>query len=473
MADIASTRKLLEVPPSFRVNHPWDVPSLVAAAALEAHFLRGVELPDDALVFICETVLRVAEGEASPRLYEYEDTYFEQGADRSAARVLPLLLMPSAERIRSIGEGADQLAVLERASLAGFNLAHSIPNEVRLHLARGLDHLWESPCYEGGSCHHVIGLHLATEMMRDCVIGNWNPNTGVRQVILLDEPLAKTLADTSGDSILTSRLDAAIRALSPAATADVCISNVARDLLNVLLDAQRRSLLSGEEDDRDSRGTHSIISARALLNLAQHGDDAVIFEHIDGYADNPALLGTFLRALSAAAEETSERAAAAQRLWPEVIDYVMGLHHGGHTPFEEGLHGEMALAALLPNTATGFSYLYREIRDQPITWWKPLDLRRQVEDWLTFATGSGVCVDQLLLFLRALPLEEQARLGIPWIWQLVLANPSKVVNRSSILTTWLIEIRSAAGDANLLAQWQQVVDALVVEGVSRLAPYSD
>ena len=41
------------------------------------------------------------------------------------------------------------------------------------------------------------------------------------------------------------------------------------------------------------------------------------------------------------------------------------------------------------------------------------------------------------------------------------------------LTPWLIEIRPAAVDAGLLAKWQEVVDAMVVAGDSRLAPYSD
>ena len=39
--------------------------------------------------------------------------------------------------------------------------------------------------------------------------------------------------------------------------------------------------------------------------------------------------------------------------------------------------------------------------------------------------------------------------------------------------TWLIDMRSLVVDAGLLAKWQQVVDALVVEGVTQLAPYSE
>ena len=95
-ADIDSARMLLENPTSLSAHHPWEVPALVAAAALEAHLLHRVDIPDDALSFATDTVLRVSEGEASPGPYEFEGTYFEQGADRSAARALPLLLMPAA-----------------------------------------------------------------------------------------------------------------------------------------------------------------------------------------------------------------------------------------------------------------------------------------------------------------------------------------------------------------------------------------
>jgi hypothetical protein len=56
---------------------------------------------------------------------------------------------------------------------------------------------------------------------------------------------------------------------------------------------------------------------------------------------------------------------------------------------------------------------------------------------------------------------------------LVLPNPDDVAHRSYLLSSWLIEIRSAAADAGLLNDWQRVVDALVVAGVSKLTPYSE
>ena len=472
-ADIASARKLLKSPPSLSFHHPWDVPTLVAAAALEACLLRRVNVPDDALAFAVDTVLRVAEGEASPRPYEFKETYFEEGADRSAARVLPLLLMPTAAHIRAIVDGADGLGTFKRVSAASLNLVQAVANEVRLHLGRGLDHLWAAPCVQDRPCHHQVGWQIASETMRDCAVSGWSPDTGVRSVIVLHEPLAESLANVADESILPFRLDAAIRALAFAASANICVSTHAHVLLMVLLAAQRRSLLKHKHADMDNRGTHTLVTARALLTLAQHGEDAATYEHINAYADNSALLGNLLRALSAAAGETPDRAATARRIWPNVIRHVLNLNNSGHAPFQDRHDGELALAALVPNAASETSYLYRELQEKPITWWEPLALRSEVETWLATAAGNATCVDQLISFLSVLTTEDQARIGVPWVATLVLADPARIANRTFMLTTWLIEIRSAAAAVELSARWQQVVDALVVEGVTRLAPYSE
>ena len=473
MADLESARMLLEIPPKLSAHHPWDVPALVAAAALNAYLLRGVDVPDDALALAVHTVLRISEGEASPRLYEFEGTYFEQGADRSAARVLPLLLMPSAANLRAIVDGADGLQTLKRVSAAGFNLARALADEVRLHLARGLDYLWATPCVRDGGCHHQVGWEIATATMRDCALGGWNPSAGVRSLIALDGPPAESLAKIADDSILAHRLDAAIRALAPAATANICVSTSAYNLLIDLLAAQRRSLLFYDRNDMDNRGTHSLVSARAMLTLAQHGDDTAIYAHIDAYADNATHLSNLLRALSAAAEETPERAEVARQVWPSVIRHVLELHNNGHTPFQEKFYGEMALAALIPNVASEYAYLYREIQEKPIVWWHPLALQHEVDAWLATAVGKSQCVDQLISFLRLLTQEDQARLGLPRVSTLVLGNPGEITKGSFFLADWLIETRSAAAAVGLSARWQQVVDALVVEGVARLAPYSE
>ena len=303
--------------------------------------------------------------------------------------------------------------------------------------------------------------------------GSWDPDVERRSVVALKEPVTESLANTDDDSILSFRLDAAIRALAPAAMANICVSTRARVLLLALLAAQRRSLLSHEHDNMDNRGSHTLVSARALLTLAEHGDDATIYAHINAYADNSALLGNLLRALSAAAEETPERAATARRIWPNVVRHVLELNDSGHAPFRDHHYSDMALAALMPNAAHEVSYLYREVQDGPIAWWEPLALRSEVEAWLAAAAGRAICVDQLIIFLGVLAPEDQVRAGLPWVATLVLKDPARIAGRSYMLPTWLIEMRSAAVDAGLLASWQEIVDALVVAGVTRLAPYSE
>ena len=471
--DIVTAQRLIANRSSAVLRDPWDAAALVAAAALKAHVLHDVQLSNDALSFAVDTILRIGEGEVGVRPDEVEAAYFEQGADRSVGRTLPLLLLASAAGFRMVAGQAGGRTTVDRAVRAGLRLARSTVYEVRLHLARGLDHVWESPCVHEGQCHHEIGVRLATETMRDSVFGRWNRHTGRRDIVDLEEPLGESLATAEDKSILPGRLDAAIRAMAPASMADICISGRAHALLPALFSAQRRALLTQEQYHADPRGTHALVTGRALLTLARNGDAEEIYRYIDACADNAVLLGNLLRALAATGEESAEWAAIAQRLWPWIVRHVLGLIDSGHKPFPRGFHGDMALAALLPNPTHEVSYLYRELRGEPITWWKPLLLRREVEEWIPLAQGRATCVDQLIVFVDALSSKEKIHIGLPWITDLVLPDPNGIAAGSVMISTWLIEQRPAAVETDLLAVWQQIVDALVVAGVTRLAPYSD
>ena len=494
-ADLVTARELLENPPAVSPVDLHDVAALVAAAALEAHFAGCVDLSTELVEFAADALLRIGEGEVGPREYEIASTYFEQGADRSAARALPVLLLPVAAPLRGIVDHTGKESTpgrfaavpflrrfflrrgggrppVDRVTAASANLARAVANEVRLHLARGLDRLWDAPCVEEGDCHHEIGLRLATETMRDCVLGDYDPQAAKRPVLTLDEPVAASLGRTGDKLVLVHRLDGAIRALAPAAAASICVSTRARELLTALLETQRQSLLSHEHDSIDNRGTHTLVSARALLTLAERGDATALYAHIDAYADTSALLANLLRALSAAAEEAPGRAETARRIWPAIMRHVFELNDAGHATFEDDHYGDLALAALLPNTAASFMYLYREIQDKPITWWKPLELEQEIESWLALAAGNAICLEQLIFFLSELTPEDQTRTGLPWVATLVLADPGHVATRSPACSNWLIKTHTAAIEAGLEAQWQQVVDTLAVAGAWQLARYS-
>lgn len=472
-ADIAVARRLFDDARSSGADSSWDAAALVAATALEVHFVNGTDVSMEALSFAADTVLRIGECEAGLRSFDVEETYFEDGADRSAGRALPLLLLPIATKLRALVGRGGETTMFDRTARACIRLAGAVPNEVRLHLGRGLDHVWDAPCAEAGSCHHEVGLQIATEAMRDCVVGRWDAGIGRRALVELEEPLAQSIANAEGDSIVPSRLDAAIRALAPASMAATCVSARARALLLALLAAQRRSLLSGEGDNRDQRGSHTLVSARALLTLGEDGDDSATYEHIDAYADNSALLGALLRALSAAAEETSRRAETARRIWTGLMRHLLESGVKESAVFRDHYHGVRTVAALIPNAVPENRYLYPEIRAKPIPWWQPVAWRSEIEAWLELAAGKAECVDQLLGFLRVLTAEDQVRTGLPWVAGLALADTARVARGTYLLPQWLIDTRSAAVDASLEALWQEVVDALVVEGVGQLAPYSE
>ena len=184
-ADLETARELLEQPPSFSVYDPLDTAALVAAAALEAYFLNACDLPHDALSFAAKTVLQIGEGAVEPRPSEYEGTLFDQGADRSVARALPLLLLPGSAPIRAIVGKGGQETTIERVLAAGLNLARAVASEVRLYLVQRLDHVWEAACANDDRCHHELALSLVTSTLRDCIAGPWVPDTdtGRRTVV--------------------------------------------------------------------------------------------------------------------------------------------------------------------------------------------------------------------------------------------------------------------------------------------------
>lgn len=84
--------------------------------------------------------------------------------------------------------------------------------------------------------------------------------------------------------------------------------------------------------------------------------------------------------------------------------------------------------------------------------------------------------DGHLIFAVGLDRAARIRHGsncVLWMGRLVLANSAGAARGSRILAAWLVEMRPLAFDAQLSKSWQNVVDALIVEGVTRLAQYSD
>lgn len=484
-SDLGAARRLIEQPSTVGVSSPLEAPALVAAAALEARLTRNIDIAEEDVTFAAEMVPGVIDSIDPRQHLEFEESFFERGANRSAARALPLLLLPDAAPI--LARLRDRTGPMnhERMVQAGLKLAGFGPGEVRMQLARGLDHLWAAPCAIASPCHHESGWLLATETMRDCVLGDWIPGSGTRQLESLDDPLGESLAAVDGHSIQYLRLDAAMRALAPAAIASICISDRAAELLAKLFEAQRRALLSharAESDggsvvivggDVDERSAHTLVAARALLILEPVNRDAALGDFVDEYVQAPHLLAKLIMALSAAGEESPERAEAAREVWPNLIRRVLEVHSAGHDLAGDWQYGNSVLDALIPTPTSTYHFLYRETEGEPIHWWRPLALRTHIDELLATGGTSSSCPNRIIEFFQAVDPEDQARLGLPWILPLVRADPDNVCTYSSLLRMWLPEIQHAATTVGLQSVWQAIVDDLVVVGDLELAPYSE
>ena len=233
-SDLVTARSLVEDPPSASATGEWDTAALVAAAALEAHLVSNVPVAEGGIEFSVETILRIGEAVTPTDDLEFSGSMFEQGADRTAASAIPLLLLPQAAELREHAD-AQTDGEASRCLAAARRLARGVADETRLHLAQGLDPLWTTPC-AGDPCHHKLALGLAIASMRDCAICDWDNAAQRHRVRVISDPVEQQLAEVADDDLLVLRLDAAIRAIGAAVvTAGTCVHAEASALLPALL----------------------------------------------------------------------------------------------------------------------------------------------------------------------------------------------------------------------------------------------
>jgi len=472
VADIATARSLVNDPPKAAPGRPYDAPAAVAAAALESKFRLAWGVPEDDLAWAAGLLVALLNILAEQDISEEDYSVFGHGADRSAARGLPMLWLPEASYLRerlAADEGLDEGAV----SRAVEWLVKNGANESRLFLARGFDGLWSTSCSAaGGECHHVASLRIIEDIARDCLMGPWDPNLQRRRRVHIHGPVAPQLRQAERDRVLVPRLSAAIRGAAASAVSAACCRAEALQLLEALLTAHRLGMHEFGSGYFHS-ANDAAVAARAVLELSAVGNDAPLMAFIDDYASNPRLLSEFLHALVAAGEETQLRAAAASRLWPSIFERVVELVESGACPTDDHHYGRAPLAAVIPTPSYESGYLHREYEGEPILWAEPLALAPQIPRWLSLAAGHREPLDALVQLIDQVPLKRQPEVGLPWIEQLVMDYPKGIANRSFLLPGWLERIRPHVSAPSLLSAWHRIVDALTVAGDDRVAALAD
>jgi hypothetical protein len=281
---------------------------------VELHLSSRASVSEDDLTWSATVLLQEAAAIAEHQSADFDDSLFSQGADRSAARALPFLLLPAARELRTAlsVNGSDDLEELVALSRA---VAVNGVNETRLAYARALDAVWAAPCDTAhlfGRCHHRIAFDLVTESFVDSLVGPWDADAQRRSIVRLDPPNASSLDTVKGDDIYVRRLTAPLRAMGASAISTACCTHDARQAVQSLLAAHQRAMLAYEHCYHHSH-SDSLVAARAALWQAIGGRDDIVFEYVRHYIEDSRVLAEGLQAIAVAAEERPDAGEHAHR----------------------------------------------------------------------------------------------------------------------------------------------------------------
>lgn len=448
--------------------------SALACSVIERRFIKNDPVDEGDLLWAAELLLDVASAFAEQPEHEaYGFTYFSHTPDIPASRAVALLLLPGASQLRQALRN-DHVDPLERIVNANRWAATHGSLDCRLLWSRSLDHLWvaNSINLPGGETSHTLAYSLIEESLRGTTLGPWDDEGQNRTIERIAGPVSEALAGASPEDVIAERLIPGIRGLQQLAIRSDPAGDKAFQLLSALLTSYSATRQHEEFAPHHSQ-TDMLAIARALLLLSAHGQSDTLFRQLEGFIDRNDLLDEFMDAIAAAAEESQDAATAARRMWPQLMNHAMNLMDLGHIPVGDGWLAARGIASLVPNIAYENGYLLRELDGAPIVWIDFDTIAPHVGRWVSFAAGHRESVDQLIALLRLTSIQRQVSDGLPWVEDLVRANPDAIAGSSYLLPEWLAETRSAARRAPQGPNWQRIVDLLVVAGEERIAALTD
>ncbi len=465
-ADLVAGRSLLASDEDLLPTRPVDAVAHVVRTAVERAASGDLDALGNESGFATDFVLRTALSHQKADDERHEEQYFDLRADRAVAQALPAFLTPAMTApLTATGRSTDQVAT------AGFAIAGKASRETRLYLARGCDVVWTAPCH-GEPCIHRIALNWLVETARTAEIGPRDQRPSNVEIV---GGVSERLQKLPGDAVDIAVLDAAVRGLGAAAVSDHCCTDDSTILLATLLRVERRAMTAQDAEgwEADDRGTHSLVAARALLEgFARNGDVGPVLDHVDALRAHAHLMTNFLHGLAAAGAENERRAAAARGIWPSLLRHAIDYLGGTPNPYQDKHWGDWSAAALLPDPMPWTQGLYNENAGAPINWVRAEDFVEHIDGWLPAGQGAVKCVDALIGIMKKLPTSVQVTRGLSWVSALCMQNGRVTVKQSWLSNDWLKGIRSKAEELDRLAEWQMLVDSMVVAGNEGLAPYS-
>ncbi|BDU01018.1 MULTISPECIES: hypothetical protein [Nocardia] len=473
-ADLVSARDLLTNPPRAVMIPTADGPVAVAATAIELALTGRTDVSVEDLQWSVRTVLGVAEHIAAHPTDGWDDSFFSQGVDRSAAGVLPYLLLPEAIDLRR-AVGINSSERVQKFNDVIATVASWAADEARLFLAQALDVIWSTPCdpdHLDGRCHHQVAIEIVQESCADSIVVSTGEGTDrhERRLARLGSPVIESLDNADAETILVARLTPAIRAVGSAAVGSVCHQDEIRKMLDVLLSAHQRARLAGGLNRRRGRWD-TLVAARAAVRQAFDENGETILDFVQRYLNDGELLAESLMAIAAAAGENSTIGRNVSRLWPDLMDRILDAAQNDSGILSKRGWKEVA-PYLIPDRSPGLGYATSENEIISSNWTNLLGWSAQVERWLEVTPCTSNSLDRLVSAIMQLDGPDQAETGMIWVERL-LDRCAAIRAQSHALPSWLRERRDDLSTEDQTRRWQRMVDMLLVAGDRRVAALAD
>jgi hypothetical protein len=444
--------------------HPADPIAAVAAAAVAAHARGRAVVPDEDLQWAADVLVEVATNPWTDAIGS-EWSRYSMGADRSAAAVLPALLLPEFDHIRPTLDGLDE--ALRRTGA-------SLPDEVRMIFARAAAPVWAAPCSLAGTCRHQILWFAVLGGLHDCQLGAWDQAGQRRLIEPLTEPFDQSLPGVETERLLVNRLTAPLIAAAEAARSASCVADEADRVLGILLTAHRRGAAHWAEKNYGppSGDEHGPAIARVLAEIAVAGDTQPLSEHIRAYTrQSPHALAELLHNLAIAFTYDDVLRQALPQAWHPVMEAALGEMEATPDLPMDRHWSPVALAGLIAAPEPGLTDPDPDstIERARQTWPDPETFGELIKRWLPIAHGQPEAADALIKLARCGSPTWQATTGLQWVEELIGGDFAAVAGRCYYLTRWLGDLRAALpGDAEA-ARWHRLVDGLAAAGDNHAA----
>jgi hypothetical protein len=445
------------------LDDPLDMLRTLAgvAAAVFQTAANGLSVPDLSVEWAFPLLVDCA---TLPYRNWLGEQAFSDGPDRQAALALPLALLRTDEQLpaETPRNGTEALLAFAAALTAGTS---SPSIEVRQNAAEGLRVISGQPCEQmaDARCWHELLWQAIEAGARSVTLGDRSEDGGWQIEPIVGDVVITLAERPVRDLMLTHITPAAICALD-AAQGDTCIKARAERLRDGLLDAYVRAACYWAEENYDWRYEQQASFASAVLRWAAVADRPIVIELAERLGTSPDAQADYLHALIIVATHETQFVPSLVKVWPQLMELGL-VQFRVVPPTRHSWPAEKLLQKLIPSpSAFGFpNDLDAVLAKARANWFPLIAISGHMDEWLKWARGEMACVDELVGFLQAQPVQEQVEPGLEWIRRLVVDEDGTAQTSGFLLVSWLARLRDSP-ILRLEAQpsYRAIVDALVL-----------